>query len=157
MFGPPEKTEIAIRIFQSWIEANRFDIGGSFGILAQLDKQDPTKVTNACVIGMLAFRGGELFEGILRPILLAPRGLWKHLLAWLLDLRLREEGLPTHVTHGNKDRKGSGRISCYGSSADLVTSPKRAVRFSSLLCDSRFSAVESANSRAAFSFSPRDW
>ena len=70
VFGPPEKTEIAIRIFQSWIEANRFLIfGGSFGILAQLDQQDPTKVTSACVIGMFALRGGELFEGILRPIL----------------------------------------------------------------------------------------
>jgi hypothetical protein len=38
MFCPSEKSQVAMSIFQKWIEANRFLIfGGSLGILAHPD------------------------------------------------------------------------------------------------------------------------
>jgi hypothetical protein len=70
MFAPPEKSEVAIGIFEERIKAIRFLIfGGSLGILAHPGEQDPAKVTNTRVIGVFAFRGAELYQGILKPIL----------------------------------------------------------------------------------------
>jgi hypothetical protein len=70
MFGPSEKSEVAIGIFEERIEAIRFLIfGSSLGILAHPGEHDPAKVTNTRVIGVFAFRGGELYQGILKAIL----------------------------------------------------------------------------------------
>jgi hypothetical protein len=70
MFGPSEKSEVAIGIFEERIEAIRLLIfGGSLGILAHSGEQDPEKVTNTRVIGVFAFRGAEVYQGILKPIL----------------------------------------------------------------------------------------
>src|SRR5882672_11463421 len=81
-----------------------------------------------------------------------------HLLASRLELRLGWEMPRTFVAHKNQDiRIRSGSMSCYGSSTDRVISPRRSVCFSSFLCDSPFNAVERANSRVAFSFSPNAW
>src|ERR1700676_3299439 len=70
LFGPPEKSQIAIGVFQKGIEPNRFLIlGGSFGILARLREQYPAKIANARVFRRFTFRGGEFPEGILNSIL----------------------------------------------------------------------------------------
>src|SRR5712664_695239 len=73
-FGPFEKSQIAIGIFEERIQANRFEIlGGSLAILAQLGKHDPAKIANACVVRALTFRNSELRRQRQADSLSAPR------------------------------------------------------------------------------------
>jgi hypothetical protein len=61
MFGPSEKSEVAIGVLEERIEAIRLLIlGGSLGIFSHPGEQDPAKVTNTRVIGVFAFRPAEL-------------------------------------------------------------------------------------------------
>src|SRR3981081_3264361 len=166
MFGPSEKSEVAIGIFEQRIEAIRFLIfGGSLGIFAHPDEQDPAKVTNTRVIGVFTFRAAELYQGILKPILFErgeaplkciPRR--SNLIGGFTGRRGANRNY-TRTKTENENREGVHVIfvssSSQRSSADLVTSPKRSVFFSSLSWDSRFRAVDRANSCAAFAFSPR--
>src|ERR1700740_1441527 len=70
-FGPSKKSEIAIGIFEEWIETYGFlRLGGSLGNFAHSDEQDAANVTNARVIRVLALRSAEFDERILQAILL---------------------------------------------------------------------------------------
>src|ERR1700690_636421 len=74
VFRPSEKSEVAISIFEKRIEADGFLIfSGSRGSPAHADEQDAAKITHPRVVWVFAFRSVEIFQGILKTIVLESR------------------------------------------------------------------------------------
>jgi hypothetical protein len=71
VLGPRKVPQIPVRVLQERVQANGLLVlGTSLRVLAQASEDDPSKIVDSRVIGVLAFCGGKFYERFLRSILL---------------------------------------------------------------------------------------
>jgi len=161
VFSPSQKAKIAIGILEQRIEANRFldtprPASAFFPIWTS---KIPRKLRIRPFSGCSRSAVVNSTKRVLQPVFFQRRqpSLKMHLPGQSVGIQPTEDNLRT-VRPGQRCQ-AENQIQKIAHLMDLlqilVTSPRRSVCFSSFSCDSRFKAVEMANSCAAFSFSPK--
>jgi hypothetical protein len=71
VLGPLKIAEIPVCVLHERVQANgRLVLGTGLRALAQASEDDPSKIVDSRIVGVLAFSGGKFYERCLRSILL---------------------------------------------------------------------------------------